>query len=381
MLEVILTICGILGGLAAIDYFWGKWYTAAIVQGLLKKLRPKSSFIEQPDCTVPLDSPFYVERPPIESDCYEAIIRPDALIRIKAPGQMGKSSLMERILHHAKQHGARVVSFSFKQADSAIFEDINDFLQWFCVTVTRKLGLSADKVISHWMDFLGSKDNCTDYFQKCLLAEIPSSLTLGLDEVDEIFKYPNIAKDFLGLLRTWHEQGKTEEAWKKLRLVIVHSKEVYIPLDINQSPFNVGLPVELPELTQAQVEDLVRRYGLNWTVTQVEQLMKMVGGHPYLVQAALYQIARERTTLKQLLQLAPTEEGLYYAHLRRHSLNMKEDSDNLVAAMKLIVAANNPVEIDEKSTFKLRSMGLVKSQGNAVMPLCDLYRHYFRTRL
>lgn len=29
-------------------------------------------------------------------------------------------------------------------------------------------------------------------------------------------------------------------------------------LEMHQSPFNVGLPIELPELTQAQVEDLAR---------------------------------------------------------------------------------------------------------------------------
>jgi hypothetical protein len=92
-------------------------------------------------------------------------------------------------------------------------------------------------------------------------------------------------------------------------LVIVHSKEVYIPLNINQSPFNVGLPIELPELNQAQVEDLVRRHGLSFSAHQFDRLMAMVGGHPYLVRVALYQIARGRMTLEQLLKVAPTEEG------------------------------------------------------------------------
>jgi len=41
--------------------------------------------LEEPEGQVPLNSPFYMERPPIEADCYQAIIRPYALIRIKAP--------------------------------------------------------------------------------------------------------------------------------------------------------------------------------------------------------------------------------------------------------------------------------------------------------
>ena len=77
---------------------------------------------------------------------------------------------------------------------------------------------------------------------------------------NEVFKYPIIAADFFGLLQALHQRSKNETVWKNLRLVIVHSKEVYIPLNINQSPFNVGLPIELPDLNQIQVEDLVQRH-------------------------------------------------------------------------------------------------------------------------
>ncbi|HEY9668624.1 MAG TPA: AAA-like domain-containing protein, partial [Coleofasciculaceae cyanobacterium] len=53
----------------------------------------------------------------------------------------------------------------------------------------------------------------------------------------------------------------------------------------------------------------------------------------------------------------------------------------LVAAVKQVMAADSPIEIRTAEAFKLRSMGLVKLQGNAVMPLCDLYRLYFRDRV
>ena len=47
---------------------------------------------------------YYVQRPPIEKRCYEAIEQQGALIRIKAPKQMGKTLLMTKILQHAKNH-------------------------------------------------------------------------------------------------------------------------------------------------------------------------------------------------------------------------------------------------------------------------------------
>ena len=347
----------------------------------VEELEPTSKpvVLETPEGQVPLDSPFYVERPPIESDCYQAIAKTGALIRIKAPRQMGKSSLMKRILHHAAQQGCQVVELSLQEAEGEIFTDLDRFLQWFCNCLADELKL-PNKLVDYWQSVLGSKRKCSKYFQKYLLSEIASPLALGLDEVDRVFKYPDIATDFLGLLRTWHEWAKNQDIWKKLRLVIVHSKEVYIPLNINQSPFNVGVSIELPELNRPQVQDLVQRHGLQWTDEGINQLMGMVGGHPYLVRVALYEIARGRRTLAELLRLAPTEEGPYNDHLRRHWLNLEENV-NLVNAIKQVMAVERPSQIGAKEAFKLHSMGLVKFQGNTVVPLCEMYRQYFRNRL
>jgi AAA-like domain len=253
--------------------------------------------LDEPDGQVGLNSPFYMERSPIESDCFEAVMGAGALIRVKAPRQMGKSSLLSRILFHAQQQGYKSVHLYFQQADGEVFSNLDRFLQWFCASIASELELE-NKLDEYWTGVLGSKNKCSKYFQRYLLAKVTVPLVLGLDEVDLMFQYPEIATDFFGLLRAWHEKSKNEEIWKRLRLVIVHSKEVYIPLNINQSPFNVGLPIELPELTQTQVTDLAKRHELIWTQKQVEQLMALVGGHPYLVRQALYQIARGRIALE-----------------------------------------------------------------------------------
>ncbi len=338
-----------------------------------------SAELEEPEGQVSLQSRFYVERPPIEAECYEAITKPGALIRVKAPRQMGKTSLMTRILHYAAQEGCRSVPLYFQQADGDVFSKLDKFLEWFCASVAWELNLE-DKLAAYWQGVLGSKNKCTNYFQRYLLPEIEHPLVLGLDEVDLLFQYPQIATDFFGLLRAWHERAKNEAIWQRLRLIIVHSKEVYIPLNINQSPFNVGLPTELMELTSAQVADLVSRHHLEWDAEQVEALMAMVGGHPYLIRVALYQIARHKMTLEELLHVAPTEAGLYGDHLRRHLLNLEADQE-LVDSICQVIGAEQAVRIDAGQAFKLRSMGLVKVQGNDVLPLCGLYRQYFRDRL
>jgi len=381
----VLGIATFIGGLAAIGYFWDKispWLSKGVfrmTQSIKDICSPQN--LEPPTGQVPLNSPFYVERPPIEKDCYDAISRPGALIRIKAPRQMGKSSLMARVLDHAVQKGCRSVTVYFQQANNEIFADLDLFLRWFCARISHDLNLE-NKVEIYWQGFLGSKDKTTDYFKKYLLTEITEPLALGMDEVDLGFHDPKILTDFLALLRAWHERGKNEEVWKKLRLFIVHSREVYIPLNMNQSPFNVGLAAELPELTEAQTDDLAKRHGLNFPPDILKALMKMLGGHPYLLRAAFYDLARKRSNLKELVKTAPTEKGTYADHLRWHLSNLEKD-EKLKAAMKQVIATDKPVKIGSDETFKLRNMGLVKFQGdgNAVIPLCDLYRKYFGERL
>ncbi len=336
--------------------------------------------LEDPEGQVPLDSKFYIERFPIEADCYQTITKPGALIRVKAPRQMGKSSLLSRIIHYAGQQGYRTAYLNFQSADSEFLSSLDRFLQWFCASLSDELNLD-NKLTDYWTeDCLGSKRKSTNYFQRYLLAKTPVPLVLGLDEVDQIFQYPEIATDFFAMLRTWHEQGKNMPAWKKLRLAIAHSKEVYIPLNINQSPFNVGLAIELPELNLSQVEDLVQRHQLNWQPDQIEQIMVILGGNPYLIRVALYEIARERLTLEELIQLAPTEAGPYDQHLRRHLLNLETD-ESLLTAFQQVITSEQPIRIGASEAFKLRSMGLVKIQGNLVEPLCSLYRDYFREHL
>lgn len=331
---------------------------------------------------VPLDSPFYVERPPLELLCYETILQPGALIRIKAPKQMGKTSLMAKILQQARAQELKTVTLSLQLADATVFSDLTRFLQWFCAIVTRSLGL-PNQLAEYWDDIFGSNYNCTDYFENYLLAEIDSPIVLALDEVDVVFNYPEIATDFFGLLRAWYEKAKYGDEssiiWQKLRLLVVHSTEVYIPININQSPFNVGLSVELPEFTHEQVQDLATRYELDWANEQVEQLMAWIGGNPYLVQVALYHISCENITLDQLLETALDESGIYSDYLRQQLWNLKQYPE-LVSALTRVVMSQTPVELEPVQAFKLQSMGLVQGQ-NRVMPSCNLYRHYFSDRL
>jgi hypothetical protein len=336
----------------------------------------------EPGGSVPLNSGLYVGRSTIEADCFAEIEQPGALIRIKAPRQMGKTSLMARILHHAREQGYEAIPISFQRADSRVFTDLDGLLRWLCEQVGRRLGRLRE-LEDYWLGS-GSKDKCNAYLEDCILAELAGPLVLGFDEVDMVFPHRQVADDVFGLMRSWYEAARygdaSSELWEKLRLVVVHSTEVYVPLNINQSPFNVGMNVELPEFGDREVTELAWRYGLVGTATQVTGLMELVGGHPYLVRKALYHLRRGDLIWESLMDLAATEGGIYGDHLRRH-LYVLRGYPELAAALRQVVQQMRSVEIEAAAAFKLESMGLVKMVGNETVPRCAIYRSYFRSHL
>jgi hypothetical protein len=339
--------------------------------------------LEDPTGQVPLDSPFYVERSALETRYCQEIVKQSSLLRIKAPLGMGKSSLLVRILHHAKNQGYRTVLVSIGRFDESTRSNLDQFLRQFCELVSDELGngltATPEKIDAFWKSRFSPNINCQRFFENFLLPQLDIPLVLALDDVDEIFSNHRVAKEFLKLLREFHEKAKTRKLWAKLRLVVAYSIDAYVVMDSNSSPFNVGLEIELREFTPEEVVKLASRYELSWNRATINRLMDMVGGHPSLIRVALYHIACRHQTLHQILKDAPTEAGIYADDLRRHLQNLKENP-KLAASMKAVVEANQPICLDSESAFKLYGLGLVRLQGNEAIPSFELYRQYFRAQ-
>jgi AAA-like domain len=328
-----------------------------------------------PNGAVPLGSPFYLERT-FQTQIDQELRKPGALVRIKAPREMGKTSLLLRVLDTAKSLGYKTVSLNLAQVDEAILNDLNQFLRCICTNVARQLHLKP-MLDEYWDEDLGSKISCTAYFQDYILEKISTPLILAFDEMNHIFEHPQIAKDFLPLLRSWYEEAKTLPIWQKLRLIVVHSTEIYIPLQLNQSPFNVGLPIQLNPFDLVEVQQLAQSYGIDWNnEVEVGQLMDLVGGHPALVNIAFYHLSRGDITLEQLLKTAPTATGIYRHHLQRHIVTFAEQPE-LARIFRSLIRTSESVRVDPIPSYKLCSMGLIKQLGHQSVPSCELYRQSF----
>ncbi|MBD0305211.1 MAG: AAA-like domain-containing protein [Nitrospiraceae bacterium] len=97
-----------------------------------------SAPLEFPSGQVDLDSPYYVNRGS-DGSSYRAVLKQGALIRIKAPRQFGKTSLLSRLLRHADQNGCSIVSLSLQQVDLGALSDLRQItrsIMCLCVTKT-----------------------------------------------------------------------------------------------------------------------------------------------------------------------------------------------------------------------------------------------------
>jgi hypothetical protein len=322
---------------------------------------------------------FYIVRSRLENRSCEEILKPGMLMRIKSPEKMGKSLMMSRVMEYVRIKGYRTAIVDLREANQETFKDINEFLQWLCAYVSDQLNINQDPK-ENWKKYLGANPNCTKFFENHFLSITDPPLVIAFDNFDCIFEHSNIEIDFCSLLRGWFEKVNTSKAWGNLRQVIVYSQESYAVKDVNQSPFNIGLSVELGELDLPELLALANAYGLSWTKVEAAKLMDMIGGHPHLAQLAFDQISHQELALEDLLRKAPTDEGIYRSYLNER-LQALETDPLLVEAMTKVVNSDNPVRVSSKEAFKLASMGLIKRQGNDIVPCAHLYSLYFRDKL
>jgi len=362
---------------------WGEKITKANFIGKLDREiespMPPRVILEPPYDAVPLNSPYYIDRPPIETDCYQEILNNHALIRITAPRQMGKTSLISRIVAHGKAHNYYGVWLTLNLAESELFLNPSRFFRWFCANLTRQLPIPS-QLDDYWDEDIGYLMSCTFYMRSHVLETIDAPIILVLDEVNVLFDHLNLARDFFSMLRAWHEESKDAEIWQQLRLVISNSTEVYVNLDANCSPFNVGMSVVLPPFNVSQIADLSRRHGLSFSENEIDAIALYLGGFPALIRQLFYEIVRRDISLKAAFQDAATENGIFSRDLQE-KLDYLQQNYDLAETYRNILRDRLPRQLEQKQIFQLKSLGLIHWDGRATRVSCDLYSQYFGDRL
>ncbi len=333
--------------------------------------------LEAPGGTVKLRSKFYVERR-ADDQLRREVLKSGTTTTIRAPQQTGKSSLLVRGVHHARENGRKVVHLDFQRIDPDHLQDYDIFLRCFAEMIVRKLRLKPADLEEAWRGSIGSQDKLTYLWEDYILPETEAPIVLAMDEVDRLLQTP-FHTDFFGMLRSWHNSRALNELWDILNIVMVISTEPHLLIDdIHQSPFNVGLKLYLDDFDEAQVRDLNHRHGAPLADGEIPRLMTLLNGHPYLTRKALYTLAVEHLTWAGLTEIAATEASPFGDHLRRYLWRLR-DKPELTEAIKSIIRHGTCP--DEALFYRLYRAGLVKGSSKACTFRCLLYEAYLQRRL
>lgn len=344
----------------------------------------KSPALDYPSGPLPTGSPLYVERLGLAQQAQAALVQPGSLIRIQGPSRMGKTSFLFRLLEQGRGLGYHIVNVQLRHAPRKSFASLEAFLQWFCFAIQTELGLKEIKSPAkafQTLVFLGGKLQASLFLQQQILAHLNRPMVLALRNLDLLGEHPPLKTELLALLRSWHDDARSLTSWNKLRLALTYTNDFVLSTDSGNSPLTSGVEIRLEHFSAAESAQLAQRYGLSGQALEaVPPLFELLGGHPYLLAIAFYHLKHEAQTLGNLLETANSPSGIYGNHLRSY-WGLLQGQPSLAKALRQIVLAKEPIQVDPLSAHRLQSMGLVKFQGHQVLPSCALYRQYFALQL
>jgi DNA-binding SARP family transcriptional activator len=329
---------------------------------------------------LPLDSPYYVSRA-VDAEFEAAVDRQDGLVLVKGARQMGKTSLLARGLHRARQAGASVVLTDFQVLNAAQLQSVEALLLTLAEWIAQQLEV---EVLPRevWSSGCGPSINFEIYLRRQILNRLATPVVWGLDEVDRLFPC-DFAGEVFGLFRSWHNRRSLDPTgpWARLTLAMTYATEAHLFItDLNQSPFNVGTRVTLQGFTLEEVSELNRRYRSPLrTGAEVSRFYGLTGGQPYLTHRAVQVMATRGLDLAAIEPELASETGIFGDHLRRVALSLAPDPELREAVRQVLQGEPCPTV---ESFYRLRSAGVLSGEAaRDARPYCRLYAVYLQEHL
>ena len=330
--------------------------------------------LSSPEGAIESQSPFYIVRDADRIVDEITNLEKGATFAIKGPRQVGKSSLLLRTAEAAAKAGKNLALLDFQEIDDTYFANADTFLRNFCEMISSELKLESR--VDEYLDGQPNIRKCTRYMGDYLLKEA-APVVLALDEVEKVFERP-FQSDFFSMLRGWHNRRArfNDPIWKRLDMVIVTSTEPhYFIKNLAESPFNVATKVLVGEFSDTQLSNLNTKYGSPLTNEQLERLMVLVGGHPYLSHYAIYAVASGRNSADDLVLNVRHRCNPFREYLQQLALRLQASSE-MVVALKTILREKPPHSLE--NLLRLEGAGLVRQEADKVLPRCQLYENFFR---
>lgn len=334
--------------------------------------------LEPPYGTMRPDSKFYIERV-ADDHCWQHLAGAHAAtLFVQAPMQMGKSSLMRRVLDRVSRVRQQPAAFvDFQQFTEQLLQHEENFFIEFCLMIGDALGI-PDAIDQIWAKRRTNIVNCSRYLSDYIIPRVAGPFVLAMDEVERMQTAPFRA-NFFGMLRTWHNNRVYEESFAKMTLFLSSSTDPYLLIDNpHQSPFNVATLIPLEDFSIHEVRELNRRHDTLLTPGQVNALMDLVNGHPFLTRLAFYQLSLGKIDMPTLLAQAADDAGPFGDHLRHYLLRVLNNPELRQALGRIV---HDHTYKEDAIFYRLKGAGLVRKNGTRVTFRNNLYERYFKERL
>ena len=261
---------------------------------LLRSTDQPSTFDYQVGGSLAMDAPTYVVRS-ADRYLYKALKR-RKFCYVLNPRQMGKSSLMVRMIDHLQHEGICCAPIDMTRIGS---EDVtpDQWYKGFAFELGRRFGLRNKVNLKAWWkerEDLSTVQRLSEFIEEVLLVEVgveegnPSKqLVIFIDEIDSVLGLNFPVNDFFALIRSCYNQRSLNPEYQRLTFAFFGvATPSDLITDIQITPFNIGQSIQLEGFKEHEAQPLLQ--GLAEKVSNPQTVLKEIlawtSGQPFLTQ-------------------------------------------------------------------------------------------------